>query len=313
MPFRRLAALAVPALLAALALGGCANGVGVTGDGRLQVLASFYPLQFVAEQVGGEHVDVRNLTPPAAEPHDLELSPAQVRQIATADLVLYLSGFQPAVDQGVAARRPVHVVDAADVVTLEHHAAAEGPGHADDGEHDHGAVDPHFWLDPTKLAQLAQPVAEELSAVDPANAAEYAAGATRLESRLGELDSQLQTGLAPVKGATLVTSHTAFGYLAARYGLEQVGISMLDPEAEPSPARLREIGAVVRERGVTTIFSETLVSPKVTDTLASDLGIRTAVLDPLEGLSKDAAASGEDYVTVMLANLRVLEQGLVAP
>ncbi|PZR53683.1 zinc ABC transporter substrate-binding protein [Xylanimonas oleitrophica] len=346
MPRRRSALLAVPALALPLALAACGSPGGSPDDDRVHVLASFYPLQYVAQEVGGDHVRVENLTPPAAEPHDLELSPAQVRQIGTADLVLYLSGFQAAVDEGVRARDPEHVVDAADVVTLVAHASATGSDdgdhgdhghdadedhgdhghdadedhadhehadeHADDG-HDHGSTDPHFWLDPTLLARLAEPVADELSAVDPDNADEYAAGAQALQERLGELDAELAAGLAPFQGATVVTSHTAFGYLADRYGLRQVGISELDPEAEPSPARLREIGAVVRERGVTTLFSETLVSPKVTETLAADLGVSTAVLDPLEGLSQDAAASGEDYVTVMQRNLEALEQGLVAP
>jgi zinc transport system substrate-binding protein len=291
------------------------------------VLASFYPLQYVAQQVGGDHVRVDNLTPPAAEPHDLELSPAQVREIGTADVVLYLSGFQSAVDEGVDARQPQHVVDAADVVTLEEHDASgeasdghagetadEHAGHESGDGHDHGALgdlDPHFWTDPTLLARLAEPVAAQLSAADPDHAADYAAGAAALQEKLGALDAEYAKGLAACSGATLVTSHAAFGYLAERYGLEQVGISSLDPEAEPSPARLREIGAVVRERGVSTLFSETLVSPKVTETLGKDLGVTTAVLDPLEGLSQDALASGEDYVSVMQKNLETLEQGLV--
>ena len=147
--------------------------------------------------------------------------------------------------------------------------------------------------------------------MDPEHADEYAAGALRLGKQLDELDQELADGLATCQGATLVTSHAAFGYLADRYALEQVGISALDPEAEPSPARLREIGELVEARGIATLFSETLVSPKVTETLASDLGVDTAVLDPLEGLSEDATAAGEDYVSVMQANLAALEEGLV--
>ncbi|WP_159794749.1 metal ABC transporter substrate-binding protein [Puerhibacterium puerhi] len=313
------ALLAVPALALPLALAACSSGSGGSDDGTVRVLASFYPLQYVAQQVGGAHVQVDNLTPPAAEPHDLELSPAQVREIGTADVVLYLSGFQSAVDEGVEARQPQHVVDAADVVTLEAHASSEEASpedaeHESGDGHDHealGDLDPHFWTDPTLLAQLAAPVAEQLAAADPDHAADYEAGATALQEKLAELDAEYAEGLAACSGATLVTSHTAFGYLAERYGLEQVGISALDPEAEPSPARLREIGAVVAERGVSTLFSETLVGPKVTETLAADLGVDTAVLDPLEGLSQDALASGEDYVSVMQSNLEALEQGLV--
>jgi zinc transport system substrate-binding protein len=235
--------------------------------------------------------------------------------------VVYLSGFQNAVDEGVEARAPEHVIDAADAAGLVEHAEEqheeehageteeEHAEHAD--EHDHGATDPHFWLDPSRLAAVGQAVADELAAMDPEHADEYAAGAQRLGQQLDELDQEFADGLAACQGATLVTSHAAFGYLADRYALEQVGISELDPEVEPSPARLREIGDVVEERGVKTLYSETLVSPKVTETLASDLGVETAVLDPLEGLSDEATAAGDDYVSVMRANLAELEEGLV--
>lgn len=306
------------ALAGTATLAGCsAQGLGGSADASdgVTVLASFYPLQYVAQQIGGDLVTVDNLTPPAAEPHDLELSPAQVREIGTADLVVYLSGFQNAVDEGIEARAPEHVVDAAGAAGLVEHAGEteeEHAEHAEEGdEHDHGATDPHFWLDPSRLAAVGQAVADELAAVDPEHADEYAAGAQRLGRQLDELDQEFADGLAACQGATLVTSHAAFGYLADRYALEQVGISELDPEVEPSPARLREIGDVVEERGVTTLFSETLVSPKVTETLADDLGVRTAVLDPLEGLSEEATAAGDDYVSVMRTNLATLEEGLV--
>lgn len=325
------AALAGLALVATATLAGCstqsAGGSSDESDG-VTVLASFYPLQYVAQQIGGDLVTVDNLTPPAAEPHDLELSPAQVREVGTADLVVYLSGFQNAVDEAIEARAPEHVVDAADAAGLVEHAEEaeeehageteeEHAEHAEEGgvedgqEHGHGATDPHFWLDPSRLAAVGKVVADELAAADPEHADEYAAGAQRLGQQLDELDQEFADGLAACQGATLVTSHAAFGYLADRYALEQVGISELDPEVEPSPARLREIGDIVEERGIKTLYSETLVSPKVTETLASDLGVNTAVLDPLEGLSEEATAAGDDYVTVMQANLAALEEGLV--
>ncbi|WP_125777075.1 metal ABC transporter substrate-binding protein [Antribacter gilvus] len=326
-PRRAALRAALPALALLVApLAACSSGdaQGGTGDDGVTVLASFYPLQYVAQQVGGDLVTVENLTPPAAEPHDLELSPAQVRSIGEADVVVYLSGFQTAVDEGIESRQPERVVDAADVAELEEHPGSAEDEHAeeetaeehaeeeaaDDG-HGHGNLDPHFWLDPSRLAVVGDAVAEQLSAADPEHADEYAAGAERLAQQLGDLDQELADGLAACTGATLVTSHVAFGYLAERYDLEQYGITELDPEAEPSPARLREIGDVVREHGVTTIFSETLVSPKVAETLAGDLGVETATLDPLEGLSEEATAAGDDYVTVMRANLAALEEGLV--
>jgi zinc transport system substrate-binding protein len=331
------AALAGLALVATATLAGCSTqGAGGSSDESdgVTVLASFYPLQYVAQQIGGDLVTVDNLTPPAAEPHDLELSPAQVREIGTADLVVYLSGFQNAVDEAIEARAPEHVVDAAGAAELVEHAEAEdehageteeehaehaeeGDEHAGETEEGHaehteeGAADPHFWLDPSRLAAVGKVVADELAATDPEHADEYAAGAQRLGQQLDELDQEFADGLAACQGAALVTSHAAFGYLADRYALEQVGISGLDPEAEPSPARLREIGDLVEERGIKTLYSETLVSPKVTETLASDLGVNTAVLDPLEGLSEDATAAGDDYVSVMQANLAALEEGLV--
>ena len=308
---RRRALWAAPLLVVPLALGGCGDAGAEPGSDDVKVLASFYPLQYVAEQVGGEHVTVDNLTPPAAEPHDLELAPAQLRDIGLADVVVYLSGFQPAVDEGVETRAPELLVDAADVVTLEAH-----PGeHADEGDHehtegaddghDHGALDPHFWLDPTLLAPVAQAVAAQLAELDPDGAAEFEANAAALASRLGDLDTAYEEGLATCERRVFVTSHTAFGYLADRYGLEEVGISGIDPDAEPSPARLVEIHDVVDREGVTTIFFEALVSPKVAQTLATDLGIESAVLDPLEGVS-----GSQTYFSVAEDNLEALQTAL---
>lgn len=322
---RRAALAALPALALPAVLAGCSADAGAD-DGTLQVLASFYPLQYVAEQVGGDLVTVSNLTPPAAEPHDLELSPAQVRKIALADLVVYSSGFQTAVDEAVGTQAPEHVVDTSDVVTLEPHpgtpagedahagAEEEAHEHADD-EHDghdhaHGAADPHFWLDPTRVVEVGHAVAASLGEADPQHAATYAENARALEASLKDLDGEFEAGLRECASRTLVTSHEAFGYLAERYDLEQVGIVGLDPDAEPSPARLREVGAVVAENGVSTIFTETLTSPKVAETLATDAGVTTAVLDPLEGMSEDAAEAGDDYLSVMQDNLAALTEGL---
>ncbi|MHA7134170.1 metal ABC transporter substrate-binding protein [Oerskovia turbata] len=340
LPRARSAALGAVALTTALTLAACGSGTtsggGSGGDsGKVEVLASFYPLQFVAERVGGDRVEVSNLTPPAAEPHDLELSPAQARTIGTADLVVYQSGFQAAVDEAVEARNPTRVVDATEAAGLEEHPgeASDASGaadtaadhgehadethtgeahadeaHAEDG-HDHsseGGLDPHFWLDPTRLVPVAEQVTAELSAADPEGADEYEANLAALTADLTALDGEFETGLASCASPYLVTSHEAFGYLAERYGLEQVGITGIDPEAEPSPARLREVAAIIRDHGVSTIFFETLTSPKVTKTLAQDVGVQAAVLDPLEGLSD----SGTDYLGVMRTNLEALRTGL---
>lgn len=312
MSRRRSLPAAVSAGLAVLALAACSSGGGGTGgsgDGDgVAVLASFYPLQYVAQQVGGDLVDVQSLTPPGAEPHDLELSPAQVDEVGRADLVVYLSEFQAAVDEAVDANPPAHVVDAAQDTELhaaEH--AEDGEEHAEDDGHDHGTLDPHFWLDPTRLPAVADDVAAQLSEVDPDNADTYAANAEAFAQEMADLDQRYADGLATCESRTIVTTHEAFSYLAERYDLEQVGISGVDPEGEPSPARLAEVGQVVQDEGVGTIFFETLASAKVAETLADELGVDTAVLDPLEGLTDDT----QDYVSVADANLETLRTALV--
>lgn len=306
----------VLAAAAALALGGCASTPA--DDGRLSVLASFYPLQVVAAGVGGDRVSVDSLTPPGAEPHDLELSPAQVARLGAADLVVYLADFQAAVDDAVAASPPERALDAADVVDLleaePEGEAHEGEAHEDEAhegetaeEHaEHGEHDPHFWLDPSRMPALVDAVADELSELDPEGADEYAANAAALSERFTGLDAAYATGLATCDSRVLVTSHAAFGYLADRYDLEQVAVAGIDPEGEPSPARLAEIGEVIRSEGVTTVFFETLVSPKVAEALAAHVGATTAVLDPLEGLADDS----QDYFSIAESNLDALKVAL---
>ncbi|WP_456846821.1 metal ABC transporter substrate-binding protein [Cellulomonas sp. P5_C6] len=301
----RRARLLAPVALVPLLVAGCASESGVA-EGTVDVMASFYPLQFVAQQVGGDRVTVRSLTPPGAEPHDVELSPAQVSRIDRADLVVTLSGFQAAVDDAVAQTSPAHVVDAANDTTLmtplQEHGHEDG---ADEG-HEHGTLDPHFWLDPSRLPSVVDDVAEQLTAIDPEGASEYKANAAELNQKLADLDAAYSSGLAACETRTFVTSHDAFGYLADRYGLSQVGISGIGPEAEPSPARLAAVEKIVRDQHVSTIFFESLVSPKVSETLADDLGIDSAVLDPVEGLADPA----DDYFSIAERNLDALRVAL---
>ncbi|MBB2923587.1 metal ABC transporter substrate-binding protein [Cellulomonas cellasea] len=293
---RTRATAVLTAALVGLAASACAPA-GAEDDGTLDVLASFYPLQYVVEQVGGEHVAVASLVPPGGEPHDLEISPHKVQELRDADLVVYLSGLQPAADEAVATRDQEHVVDAAV-------GAGIGPGGDD------GARDPHFWLDPTLLAAVGTQVADALAGADPEHADDYAAAADRLAGELATLDTELAAGLAACTGATLVTSHEAFGYLADRYGLVQVGISGLDPEVEPSPARLRDVGEVVATSGVRTLFFERSAGPGLAAALAEDLGVGTAVLDPLETQPPGESDAEPDYPAVMRSNLAALRSGL---
>lgn len=280
------------------------------GDDGLQVLAGFYPLEWAAERVGGDRIAVDALTPPGGEPHDLELTPRDVASVEDADLLVYLAGFQPALDEATEAAGGDSAWDAGSAADLlagdDHDHDAEG---AEEHEHEHGddAQDPHFWLDPVRLAAVGDALADRLTELDPDGADTYAANAAALRADLEALDAEMRAGLETCAVTTVVTAHDAFGYLADRYGLEVVGINGISPSQEPSPSQLAAISRLVAERGVTTVYTEALVDPAVAETVAEEAGVRTAVLDPVEGLTDESA--GEDYLEVMRANLATLQEG----
>lgn len=341
----------VPAAALALTLTGCAaftedtepGDVTPGADGTLNVFASFYPLQFLTEEIGGDRVTVSPLTPPGVDPHNLELSPRTVTEMGSAGLVVYLSGFQAAVDDAlsVAGARSFDAAEHTDLRASgdeEDHGDEDGhedadeedhghddahahdeddaDGHEDDGDeaadpdghegHDHGPLDPHFWLDPLRLAEVGEALAAELGELDPDGADTYAQNLAELTDELTALDEELQAGLAQCERDTIVVAHEAYGYLTAEHGLRQAGLAGIDPDSDPSPARLAEIAEVVAANDVDTIFVETLASPRVVESLAQDLGVQTAVLDPLENQQDESA----DYLDVMRANLSALQGAL---
>jgi len=274
---------------------------GAGGPDRLSVVVAFYPLQFLAEQVAGDRAEVSSLTEPGAEPHDVELAPRQVASIGEADLVVYERGFQPAVDEAVQQSGNPSAFDITTAVPLQHLGTPTKDGEPASGEQ---SLDPHVWLDPTLMVTIAGAVADRLSEVDPANAADYRRNAAAVSTDLEALDQQFRSGLADCQRTEFITQHAAFGYLARRYGLTQVPISGLSPDTEPSPGRIAAVQRQAREYGVTTIFYETLVSPAVAESIAGDLRLKTDVLDPIEGIT--AQSKGQDYLAVMEANLRSL-------
>lgn len=286
------------------------------GD-RLKVVASFYPMQYLAEEIGGDHVSVSTLTQPGVEPHDLELKPRQTAELNEAGLILYLKGIQPAVDKAITQSEAKNKVDAATLTELEHHGT-EG-GHSHEGEeagHDEHAgegeagADPHIWLDPVKYAEVAKGVGKSLEKADPDNAADYKKNTDALVKKLDGLNGKYQQGLKTTATKTFITTHAAFGYLAERYGLDQEGIAGLDPESEPSPARIKDLQAIAKKDKVSTVFFETLASDKTAKTLAKDTGLKTDVLDPLEGITDKS--KGDDYIEVMESNLTALQKALGA-
>jgi zinc transport system substrate-binding protein len=278
------------ALLLVVALAGCGGSADDDEPPETLVVAAFYPLAWAAEEVVGADTEVVNLTPPGAEPHDIELSPRDVERVEDASVVLYLGGgFQPALEQALESR------DGPSLDLLEGSAVL-------DGEHEgHEAPDPHVWLDPGLFAGLVREIGRELGREGTAD---------ELATKLRSLDQEFRAGLARCARREIVTSHAAFGYLADAYGLRQVALTGLSPEAEPSPRELATLVDEVQASGATTVFFETLVSPRLAETVASEAGVGTAVLNPLEGLTEDELAAGETYLTAMEANLASLRKAL---
>ncbi len=266
---------------------GC--GSGGSSGGRKTVVAAFYPLAYAAQEIGGPAYDVVNLTPPGAEPHDLELTPRAVGRIESADVVLYLShGFQPAVSKAV---------DQAGGTTVDELAGL--PLNSAAGQEEGLTADPHVWLDPVLFAQLAKHIGRALQR-SPA----------KFDARLSSLDGAFRRGLQHCARKEVVTSHAAFGYLAQRYGLQQVPITGLTPESEPSPQQLTDVIRLVKRTHATTVFFETLVSPRLAETVAREVGAHTAVLDPIEGLTPAEQDRGDNYFTLMRRNLANLRKAL---
>ncbi|WP_093876196.1 metal ABC transporter substrate-binding protein [Streptomyces sp. TLI_105] len=317
MNVRRL--IPTTALAGAVALGvvslsacsGTSDAADKGSGGKLDVVASFYPMQYLAEQIGGGHVAVNTLTKPGVEPHDLELKPKQIGELGEADVILYLKGIQPAVDDAIAQAGVKNTIDAATLTKLEEHGTGVGHDHGGEEAHE-GEVgaDPHVWLDPVKYAEVAKGVGSALEKADPDHAADYKKNTEALVKKLGDLNTAFETGLKNTATKTFITTHSAFGYLAERYGLEQEGITGIDPESEPSPARVKELHDIAAKDKVSTVFFETLASDKTAKTLAGDTGLKTDVLDPLEGITKQS--KGDDYIEVMRSNLAALKTALGA-
>jgi zinc transport system substrate-binding protein len=275
-----------------LVLAGC--GALADPGGGVQVAAGFYPLQYVAQRVAGDQARVEVLTAPGGEPHDTSLSVRETALVAESDVLVVAGGVQPSVDDAVdTAAEGGIVVD------------TSAPGFETGNAPQIRPDDPHFWLDPLLMADLGDAVADALVEADPDHADVYRDHAADLRLDLQQVDRAYGEGLAGCDRRTVVVSHDAFGYLD-RYGLEFAPIAGLSPEAEPTPADLARLQSLIREEGITTVFSERLVSPRLSQSLADDLQIRTGVLDPIEGLSEETR--DEDYLSLMRANLAALRE-----
>lgn len=312
---RRLISAAAATATTALGIGAltaCSSDSAAAGSpGTLDVVASFYPMAYLAEQIGGGHVHVTSLTAPGQEPHDLEISARERGRLEDSDAVLYLKGLQPAVDDAVAQSGVKTKIDAASLTTLEKHGNEVG-GHAAEHDHEHGensgGRDPHIWLDPVRYAEVARGVGAAFEKADPDHAADYKKNTAALVAELDALNTEFADGLKNTKTKVFLTTHAAFGYLAERYGLTEEAINGLDPESEPSANRVKDLEKMAKADHVSTVFYETLVSNKTAQTIAQDAGLKTDVLDPIEGITDKSR--GRDYLQVMRANLKALQTAL---
>ena len=290
------AVVVLVAILGAL-LGAAVSAVPSAGAAApsVHVVGAFYPVAYVAQRVGGSRVSVSNLTPAGAEPHDLELTPKQIDQILDASVVFDLGHrFQPAVEKAAEER------DGPTVSLLDRLPIRAG----------HQALDPHVWLDPVLMRDIVRQVRLALVKADPKGRAVYTHNSNALDAQLQALDARYRAGLAHCATHVIVTSHEAFGYLARRYGLHQQGVAGLSPDAEPDAKRIAQLTDLVQQDHVKVIFTEKLVSARIADTLAREAGVKTEVLDPLEGLTDSERAHGANYLTVMDDNLARLRHAL---
>ena len=274
----------------AVVLGGCASAShGRTGADSHRAVAAFFPIAATLRALGGPALTVRDLTPPGVEPHDLELTTDEMDSILDADLVVLMGkGFQPAVERAARNR------DGGAVFVLDRL---------------HSGSDPHVWLDPATMRRVVKILATSVDRVFPADRTEMASRHARLERELQALDRDYRVGLAHCDRSVIVTAHEAFGRLAAQYGLRQEAIAGISPEQEPDPRRLADLADLVKRDGVTTIFTESLVSPKVAQTLGREAGVKTAVLDPIES-PRQGVTSFAGYLVAMRQNLAVLRTAL---
>ncbi|WP_333595415.1 metal ABC transporter solute-binding protein, Zn/Mn family [Anaerospora hongkongensis] len=271
------------------------------------IVTTIYPLYDFTKQVVGDKADVVLLVPNGAEPHDWEPSPSDLLKVKKADLVIFNgAGLEPWVEKlnssTLAGKKSV---SAADVVTLlQAQYDEEGEPAAA------GVMDPHVWLDPVNAQAIIAAIASAAAEINPSNSEYYYTNSAAYTAQLTELDNEYRQALAGAARRDIITSHAAFGYLAARYHLNQIAIMGLSPDAEPTPERMAQIIRHVRSNGIRYIFFETLVNPKLSEIIASETGAQTLVLNPLEGLSENEMANGENYLSIMRMNLINLQYAL---
>ncbi|SFS83504.1 metal ABC transporter solute-binding protein, Zn/Mn family [Paenibacillus sp. BC26] len=312
--FRPMALSAITLAFLVFILTGCGSASqGKLVEGKLNVVTSFYPLYFLAEQIGGSGANVINMIPAGVEPHDWSPKSRDLDTASKAQLFLYngagLEGWVDDFLQGLPSDTKLMTVEASkDIVKISGNPEDHDEGH-DDDEHSHH-VDPHTWVSPKSMLIMAKTVLDQFVAADQSHKSDYETNYAKLQAKLTELDDSYTKALSAAPRKDIVTSHQAFGYLARDYGLKQVAIMGLSPDAEPKAQDLLRIAKYVKDNGIKYIFFEELVSDELAKTLAREANVSTMVLNPLEGLTPEQEAKGEDYFSLMKANLQNLVQAL---
>lgn len=317
------AMLAALSFITAVGLVGCGAANETTGtpqtgsdaSGKPKVYTTIYPLEYVAKRIGGEHVEVTNLVPAGVEPHDFEPTAKDMVALSGADIFAYNgSGLELWVEKAVTnldknKTTIVNATEGLELISAAEHEH-EGEEHAEEAGHDHGDLDPHVWLDPMQLKAQAEKVKNTLVQKDQAHAVDYEKNYTQLATDLEQLDKEFKDMVTQAPKKEFMVSHSAFSYMAKRYGLEQVSISGVNPSDEPSTAELKSLVEHIKEHNISYVLFETLVSPKVAEVIAKEAGVKTATLNPLEGLTEDDVKAGRDYLSIMRDNMNTLKTAL---
>lgn len=263
---------------------------------KIPVVASFYPLAFFTEQIGGAFVSVTNITPSGAEPHDYEPTTTDIQKISESKLLVL---------NGLGLESWGTKIENKNTITVSNTLATETIGYGAQT-----VTDPHVWLSPVLAKQIAIQIADALVTISPENAPYFETNKMNLLLKLSQLDEAFKKGLSRCTKHDIVTSHAAFGYIAHQYGFDQIAIAGLSPDEEPTPQKITEITNLVRQKNISYIFFESLVSPRLAQTIANETHTKTLVFNPLEGLTPDEVQRGTNYFSIQEENLINLRTAL---
>lgn len=283
-----------------LLITGCSSrDISKESDGdKLLVYTSFYPLYFLADEIGGTNIDLKMVIPSGVDSHDYEPSMKQLKEIEQAEIFIYNGAdFESWADKLIGT-----IVD--EEKTLKASEAVELIS-------DNGISDPHIWLNPENMSIIGKKIKDRFILIDEKNKDEYEKNFNELSKRLITLDNQFMDELKNKKKDTILVSHSAFAYMAERYNFHQLSVAGISPEQEPSPRTIANIIEIVEREDYEYIFLETLANPKTVDIIAEETNLKTLILNPMEGLTEEEQNKGEDYISIMEKNLENLKKALV--